>query len=129
MLRWLKQTLYAPGFRDPTETESELCLSVSCGGMGQQRTAAGQRLWVQQTWVLHKPSWGRSLLTPPQNRQNLHRTGKQTLGGHKQNLVHTRIQEKGAVTPQKTDPDLLGSDQESLAEAWVGGGLLQSLGH
>ena len=25
---------------------------------------------------------------------------KQTLGGHKQNLVHTRTQEKGAVTPQ-----------------------------
>ena len=28
------------------------------------------------------------------------------LGGHKQNLVHTRTQEKGAVTPQETDPDL-----------------------
>ena len=37
----LKQTLYAPGFRDPRETESELCLSASCGGIGQQRTAAG----------------------------------------------------------------------------------------
>ena len=32
--------------------------------------------------------------------------GEQTLGGHKQNLVHTRTQEKGAVTPQETDPDL-----------------------
>ena len=31
--------------------------------------------------------------------QNLHRTGKQTLGGHKQNLVCTRSQEKGAVSP------------------------------
>ena len=31
----------APGPRDPTETEPELCLSVSCGGKGQQRTAAG----------------------------------------------------------------------------------------
>ena len=30
-----------PGPRDPTETEPELCLSVSCGGKGQQRTAAG----------------------------------------------------------------------------------------
>ena len=25
----------------PTETGTELCLSVSCGGMGQQWTAAG----------------------------------------------------------------------------------------
>ena len=31
--------------------------------------------------------------------------GKQTLGGHKQNLVHTRTQEKGAVTPKETDPN------------------------
>ena len=31
--------------------------------------------------------------------------GKQTLGGHKQNFVCTRTQEKGAVTPQETDPD------------------------
>ena len=32
MLRGLKQTLCAKGPRDPTETEPELCLSVSCGG-------------------------------------------------------------------------------------------------
>ena len=32
--------------------------------------------------------------------------GKQTFGGHKQNFVCTRMQEKGAVTPQETDPDL-----------------------
>ena len=31
--------------------------------------------------------------------------GKQTLGGHKQNLVPTRTREKGAVTLQETDPD------------------------
>ena len=41
MLRWLKQTLCTPGPRDPTETETELCLNVSCGHMGQQWTAAG----------------------------------------------------------------------------------------
>ena len=28
--------LCAPGPRDPTETEPELCLGVSCGGTGQQ---------------------------------------------------------------------------------------------
>ena len=67
-----------------------------------------QGLWVQQTWVWHKPysSWRRSSLTPPQSHQNLHRTRKQTLGGHKQKLVCTRTQEKGAVTPQETYPDL-----------------------
>ena len=37
----------------------------------------------------------------------------------------TRTQEKGAVTPQETDPDLPRSVQESPAEAWVDGGLLQ----
>ena len=36
MLRGFKQTLFTPGPRDPTETETELCLSVSCGGLGQQ---------------------------------------------------------------------------------------------
>ena len=55
--------------------------------------------------------------------------GKQTLAGQKQNLMCTRTQEKGAVTAQKTDPDLPGSVQESPAEAWVGGGLLQGRGH
>ena len=32
----LKETLCAPGPKDPTEAEPELCLSVSCGGTGQQ---------------------------------------------------------------------------------------------
>ena len=36
MLGGLKQTLCAPGPRDPPETEPELCLSVSCDGLGQQ---------------------------------------------------------------------------------------------
>ena len=36
------QTNLVPlGPRDPTETEAELCLSVSCRGTGQQWTAAG----------------------------------------------------------------------------------------
>ena len=41
MLRGLKHILCAPGPKDPTETEAELCLSVSCGGTGQQLTDAG----------------------------------------------------------------------------------------
>ena len=39
--------------------------------------------------------------------------GKQTLGGHRQNLVHTCSQEKGTVSSQKTEPDLPLSVQES----------------
>ena len=54
--------------------------------------------------------------------------GKQTLGGHKQNLVHPRSQEK-KVSPQETEPDLPVSVQESLEEAWVSSGLLQGGRH
>ena len=36
---------------------------------------------------------------------------------------------KGAVTQHETDPDLPMSVQESPAELWVGGGLLQCWGH
>ena len=41
MLRRIKQNLCAPGPREPTETDSELWLSISCGGTGQQWAAAG----------------------------------------------------------------------------------------
>ena len=50
-------------------------------------------------------------------------------GTHTKKLVCTRTQEKGAVTPQETDPDMPESVQESLAEVWVSGGLLQGRGH
>ena len=33
------------------------------------------------------------------------------------------------MIPQETDPDLPVCVQESLAEAWVSGGLLQDWGH
>ena len=49
--------------------------------------------------------------------------GKQTLGGHKQKLVLTRIQEKRAVFSQETEPDLPVSIQESAVEAWISSGL------
>ena len=41
--------------------------------------------------------------------QDFHKTRgnrDSTLRGHKQNLSCTRTQEKGAVTPQETEPDL-----------------------
>ena len=57
--------------------------------------------------------------------------GKQTLGGHKQNLANTRTHEQGAVSSQTTEPDLPVSVQEPLeeAEAWIESGLLQGQGH
>jgi len=64
MLRGLKITLCAPGPRDTTETETELCLSVSCGGMGQQCTATGTGALGAAAVVWHK-LLERSPLTPP----------------------------------------------------------------
>ena len=55
--------------------------------------------------------------------------GKQTLGGYKQNLVHTRTQGKGSVAPQETEPDLPVSVLESPVESWVDSGLLWGQGH
>ena len=54
--------------------------------------------------------------------------GKQTPGGHKQKLVRTRTQDKEAVIPQKADPDLPVSVQESPMEVWVSSGLVQGHG-
>ena len=95
-----------------------------CSGLLQ-----GQGLWVEQTWVWHKPSWRRLPLTPPEPTELMQNWGYRLFGGHKQNLVYTRTQEKGAVTPQETDPYLPVSVEESPEEAWVGSGLLQGWGH
>ena len=43
--------------------------------------------------------------------------------------THSRSQEKETVSPQQNESDLPVSVQESLVEAWVGGGLLQSQKH
>ena len=67
-------------------------------------------------------------LTPPYSHQNLHRTGETDSWRAQIEPWGTRTQEKGAMTPQETDPDLPVSVQESRAEAWVGGGLLQGWG-
>ena len=63
----------------------------------------------------------------PHNRaaRTYTRLGKQTLGEHKQNLLHTRNKEKGAVMPKETDSDLPVNVQESSKEVWVSDGLLQ----
>ena len=55
--------------------------------------------------------------------------GSQTFGGHKQNFVHTRTKEKGAVTPEETEPALPGSVQASPVEVRVNRGLLWGQRH
>ena len=50
---------------------------------------------------------------------------QQNLRGHRQNLVSTRSQAIGAVSPQETEPYLPVSVQEALAEARVDSGLLR----
>ena len=65
-------------------------------------------------------------IEPPELTQEW---GNRLLEGTDRTFVRTRTQEKGAVTPQETDPDLSVSVQESLVEAWVSGGLLQGWGH
>ena len=96
----------------PTETEPEPCLSVSCEVWVSSGLPQGQGSGCS------RPGYGISPLGggchQPHHRAARTYTGlgKQTLGGHKQNPVHTRTQEKGAVTPQETDPDLPVSVQE-----------------
>ena len=85
-------------------------------------------LWVSQTWMWCKSPWRRSAFTHLRAARTYTELGKQTLGEHKQSPC-SRTQEKGAVTPQETDPDLPVSVQESLEEAWAGSGLLQVRGN
>ena len=56
--------------------------------------------------------------------QNLPSLGNRLLEGANRTLC-TRTQEKGAVTPRETAPDLPVSAQEPQVEAWVRGGLPQ----
>ena len=77
----------------------------------------GQGLWVQQTWYGTSPVGGAQHYPYHRATRTYIGLGKQTLGRHKQNLVCTRTQEKGAGTPLETDPDLPMRVQESLEEA------------
>ena len=105
-LRGLKNIFCTPRPRDPTETDTELCLSASSEATGQQSPAQVQGLWMQHTWVWHNPLGGGHHSIHHRVIKTYTGLGKQTLGGHKQSLVHTRNLEKGAVTPQEIDPDL-----------------------
>ena len=63
--------------RRPYRDWTNLPLSVCASSVETQVSSGlpqGWGVWVQQTWVWHKPSWRRSPLTPPQSCQNLPRT-------------------------------------------------------
>ena len=64
------------------QTETKLCVGVSCGVRVSSGPLRGQGLWVQQAWVWHKPSWRRSPLTHHRATRTYTELGKQTLGGH-----------------------------------------------
>ena len=83
----------APGPRNPTETETELCLSISCGGMSQQWSTAGtEALRVGR----HKPSWRRSPLTPSTELPELTQDWEIDSWRAQQNLVHQDPGERGS---------------------------------
>ena len=63
-------------------------------------------------------------INPTIEPEELTRDGGNRLLEGTKTLVCTRSQEKGAVTPQETDPDLPVSVQESPSDVWVSGGLL-----
>ena len=90
--------------RDPTETETERCLSVSCGGTGQQWPAAGAGALgasdLGMALALLEEVAINPTTEPPEQD-----CGNRLLEGTSRTLC-TRTQEKGAVTPQGTDPDL-----------------------
>ena len=77
----------------------------------------GQGLWVPQTWARQGPSWTRQPFTHHRAARTYTGLGKRLLEGTGRTLCATRTREKGAVTPQETDPDLPRSVQESPAEA------------
>ena len=106
MLTGLKQTLCTPGPRDHTETETELYLSVTCGGTGQQWTATGTRALGGADLGVAYALLEEVTINPHRAARTYTELGKQTLAGHNWNFVCTRTEEKGAVIPQETDPDL-----------------------
>ena len=127
MLRGLKQILCTPGPMDHTETETEMCWSISCGGMGQQWTATGAGALSAADLGMTQALLEEVAINPTKELPELTQDwGNRLLEGTNKTLC-TRTQEKGAVTPQETDPVLPVNAQESLArgmgQQWPAPGL------
>ena len=64
--RRVQTKLLCPRIQRPPQRLSQYCVWVSPVEVQfSSDLPQGQGLWVQQTWVWHKPSWRRSSLTPP----------------------------------------------------------------
>ena len=70
-LRGLKQTLCTPGPTDLTETETELCLSVSCKGTGQQWPDTGVGALDESELGMAKVRLEEVLINPTKEPQEL----------------------------------------------------------
>ena len=87
--------------------------SAALHGVAKSRTWLSN--WTELNWEL----WSRQEPLGNLTTELPWDWGKRTFGGHKLILVHTRSQEKGAVSPRETESDLPVSVQESLLEGWV----------
>ena len=85
----------------------------------------GQGLWVQQAWVWHKSPW-RLPLTHHRATRTYTGLGKQTLGGHKQNLVPQDPGERSS-DPTRDWPRLArespGVSDRGVGQWWPAAGL------
>ena len=75
-------TLCTPGPRDHTETETELYLSVTCGGTGQQWTATGTRALGGADLGVAYALLEEVTINPHRAVRTYTELGKQTLAGH-----------------------------------------------
>ena len=108
----------APGSRDPTETETELCLSISCGGTGQQWSSIGTgALAVGMALVLLEEVTINPAIELPELTEDWEIDSWRV----QQNPVH---QDPGERNSDSTG-DLPVGVWKSPAKVWVGGGLLQ----
>ena len=103
-------------------------MSISCGGTGQQWTAAGAGALGAADLGVAKAHLEEVTINPTIEPPELTQDWGQTLGGHKQNLVYQDPEERSSDLTRDW-PSLPMNVQESLAEAWVGDGLLQDQGH
>ena len=109
LLRGLKQTLCAPGPRDPTETEPELCLSVSCEVTDQQWPAPGsEALSAASAWVGPFKGGCHYLHYLHHSSASGQTTGREHSTAHQQNLIKDLLsmahQNRTQFPPQSVSP-------------------------
>ena len=123
--------LFLTKSRDPTVTETKLCMSISCGGTGQQWTAAGAGALGAADLGVAKALLEEVVINPTielLSRRTYTGLGNRLLEGTDRTLCAPDPGERSRPH-KRLNPDLPRSVQESPVEVWVGGGLLQGWGH